>query len=107
MEFVKQYYFDMFWKYDPKDTHERFNSPFPNLGPDVLDGHPKSGAVCGRSEACASGRVVEGVAEYDELQALVVLCNPFDYAPAGASLGSTANGSSFRVAIQHAWAQVR
>ncbi len=33
---------------EPKEIHERFNSPFPNLGPDVLDGHPKSGAVCGR-----------------------------------------------------------
>ena len=32
----------------PKEIHERFNCPFPNLCPDVLDGHPKSGAVCGR-----------------------------------------------------------
>ena len=66
--FVTSYHVDRTnWKLNvPKDTHERFNSPFPNLGPDVLDGHPKSGAVCGRSEACASGRVVEGTAEYDE-----------------------------------------
>ena len=50
MDFVTPHHVDMTnWKLNaPKDTHERFNSPFPNLGPDVLDGHPKSGAVCRR-----------------------------------------------------------
>ena len=44
MAFITQYQVDMAnWKLSvPKDTHERLSSPFPTLGPYVLDGHPKS-----------------------------------------------------------------
>ncbi len=57
MDYITQYHLDMTnWKLNvPKDTHERFNRPFQNLGPDVLDGHPKRGAVEAHAAEGSSG----------------------------------------------------